>query len=253
MVLLRPPPPGAARAAALRVVLAASPLIATAGRAVAGVPAPPSDGAGTAPGAFETADPGPTLPQILMAAGVVVLVFVSLRALRRRGAASPEEDASPRERLERLKQDAAARERSTRPSGPAEGVVDPVAAATELAAMLDGRAARLERLLEDADARIARLEAGGGAGRAAGGDDEPVDPEPVPARHVPPSVRPAPGDEAPRPEDRRRLAARIHELSASGLDPRRIARELDAPLGEVELVLALGPAAADPDDHGAHA
>ncbi len=158
------------------------------------------------------------ISSVLMLAGVLLISMAIVRGVRRGIERRRGGEATPRERLESIKSEAAARERAA--TGEPEGVVDPVRAATELAAMLDTRAARLEALLEDADERIRSLRAS----------------IPAPA-HGDPSAD-ATRDPA---ASRRRMAARVHELAAGGLSPLAIARAVEAPLGEVELVLALGP------------
>jgi hypothetical protein len=188
------------------------------------VTAPETGSAGVAggPAAGDDAEVGgrdsSVVSSVLMLAGVLLISMAIVRGVRRGIERRRGDDASPRERLDSIKAEAAARERAA--TGEPEGVVDPVRAATELAAMLDTRAARLEALLEDADERIRSLQ-------------ETLD---VPSTDEPSAA--APGDPA---AVRRRMAVRVHELAADGLSPLAIARAVEAPLGEVELVLALGP------------
>jgi hypothetical protein len=185
-------------------------------------PATPADVASE--GSADGSGTSPLVTSVLMLAGVLLISMAIVRGVRRGIERRRQDDATPRERLDSIKTAAAARERAA--TGEPEGVLGPVQAATELAAMLDTRAARLEALLEDADERIRSL--AGSLREAATGS-------------------PA-GEAAADPgAARRRMAARVHELSAAGMTPVAIARAVEAPLGEVELVLALGPLAAASD------
>ena len=84
--------------------------------------------------------------------------------------------------------------------------------ARQMTAQLDTRAAKLELLLKEADQKIAALSA---AGQVT-------------------CERPA---AAPNIENPRH--AEVYELVDQGLDARQIARQLDRPHGEIELILAL--------------
>lgn len=99
--------------------------------------------------------------------------------------------------------------------------------ARQMSAQVETRVAKLELLLEEADAKIARLE-----GRV----DRPV-PEEMPravATDRPP-MRLASNDEA---ADR---YAELYALADQGLDARAIASRMQRPAGEIELILALRP------------
>ena len=87
--------------------------------------------------------------------------------------------------------------------------------AQRLAAELDAKADRLERLLAEADDRLRRM----GESR-----------EPKPRRA--PAVEQHPGDPDP-------LNRRVYTLADEGLAPVAIAQRLDQPTGKVELILAL--------------
>ena len=83
-----------------------------------------------------------------------------------------------------------------------------------VAEQADRQAARLERLIEDADARIRKLER-------------------LTAAQAQPAPRPAMSD-GPDPLNRR-----VYELADEGLPPIEIARALQQQTGKVELILAL--------------
>lgn len=100
--------------------------------------------------------------------------------------------------------------------------------ARQISAQLDTRAARLEALIDQADERIATLRGGGGGAGfsdAGGGGTDAM--SSLPAGMM------ASGD-ATDPQHRR-----IHAMADEGRSVGEIARELDWPRGEVELILAL--------------
>jgi hypothetical protein len=151
----------------------------------------------------------PWLPQTLMIFGVVMITWMMLRMLwRRRRRQGLEDRGSPSERLAELHRRADQR-----------AVVDSFLADAQelterLASQLDAKAARIEKLLEDADGAIRRLEGvrRDGVDRSANGRPE---------AHADPMTR------------------RVYELSDEGREPVQIARELNQPIGQVELILAL--------------
>lgn len=150
---------------------------------------------------------------MLLAAGVGVMLIWSIASLRkrmRRTAAAP----SPRERMDALKQ--RQRDRDSIESV----MVDAEELARRLAAHLDNKAARIERLLEDADSAIQRLESLAEQAKASR-----------------PGAHSAGGAEAPSAPDP--IVRKIYRLSDEGRAPLDIAHELDEQVGKVELVLAL--------------
>ncbi|MCW5776890.1 MAG: hypothetical protein KIS87_10665 [Phycisphaeraceae bacterium] len=147
------------------------------------------------------------LPGLLIAAGLMIILFIAMRKVQQRIAARAQQEMSPRERIEAIRTQAAERDS-------AEAVMaDMHDLARELAAQLEARAAKLEKLLRDADERLARLEA--------------ADPTPPDGRRATalPTTDP--------------LHARVYELADRGLPCVEIAREIDRPTGQVELILAL--------------
>lgn len=150
---------------------------------------------------------------IAMIAGVALLVF----SLRRRGERLTEREGEGLERLEAIRREVRERyPRLARPSSdaPATTAAELEELAERLAARLDERAARLERLLAEADRRIRALES------------------PAPAADpVPPPARTATTADP--------LHARVRELADRGMTPVDIARTLDIPTGQVQLILNL--------------
>ncbi|TVQ60615.1 MAG: hypothetical protein EA378_11040 [Phycisphaerales bacterium] len=191
----------------------------------------------------------PIAQQFLFAFGVLVLIVVSLRLLRKsqaNRAALADRSEDPRERIEQVRQAA----------GERQSIDTLMADATELtqrlAAQLENKAVRLETLIAEADERLRRLEAGGegsGRERAQEGDppapvtgrrfaDQPRSGPPAsdrPTRHAPPMEPGADADEGGVPAGH----TRVFELADRGLTPIEIAREVNQPTGQVELILAL--------------
>ncbi|MCL4742852.1 MAG: hypothetical protein KJZ54_11705 [Phycisphaerales bacterium] len=154
-----------------------------------------------------TRPPVGPLPGLLIAAGLMIILFIAMRKVQQRIAARTQQEMSPRERIEAIRTQAAERDS-------AEAVMAEMHdLARELAAQLEARAARLERLIRDADERLVRLEAT---------DAAPRTPQRSPA--------------APLADP---LHTRVYELADRGLPTVEIAREIDRPTGQVELILAL--------------
>ncbi len=148
------------------------------------------------------------LPGLLIAAGLMIILFIAMRKVQQRLAARAQQNLSPRERIDAIRAQAAGRDS-------AEAVMAEMHdLARELAAQLEARSAKLEKLIRDADERLARLECV----------------EAPPARPV--RSRP----QAPATDPRH---ARVYELADRGLPTVEIAREIDRPTGQVELILAL--------------
>lgn len=106
----------------------------------------------------------------------------------------------------------------------------------QLAADLDTRAERLERLIVEADRRIRRLEAVGGAGAADGVRARAAAPGAYVEAGPGPAARPAMLDDTLDP-----LSRQIYALADQGLKPVEIAGRLEQHTGKVELILALRP------------
>ena len=113
-----------------------------------------------------------------------------------------------------------------------------------ISGQLDTRAARLEALIAEADAKVAELRGAVDSARGEGGDGR----RPVPADPFGPARRPPvepPGREesnlappSPRVDP---TTAEIYALSDGGQPSAAIAQKLNRPSGEIELILALRP------------
>lgn len=100
------------------------------------------------------------LATALLIAGILIIGATVFRSLRRRGGrSSAGDEGTPAERIAALKARASSRERAQQHAS-GEGP-DGLAAATQIAAVLDQKAMRLEHLIAEADERLARLERAG--------------------------------------------------------------------------------------------
>ena len=119
-------------------------------------------------------------------------------------------------------------------------MVEMLETARQMTAQLDTRAARLEILIAEADQRLASLKSAASVAAPAApppASAEPAEPSPSdgPARAVSDLVLTREPEETP-PDPRH---AEIYALADQGHSTREIARSLDRPNGEVELILAL--------------
>ena len=169
--------------------------------------AAPNSGAGGEGGG------GSTLAPYLMVAGIALLIFVLWHNVRKR--VSRHADLDPREKVERDKQ----------VNGMKNDLRTMMVELDELTrrfgAQLDAKAMKLERLIEQADERIAKL------------NGSPAEAEIERPREAAGSGPPA-GPEPPDP-----LADNVYRLADAGKDTGKIARQLNEHIGKVELILAL--------------
>ena len=119
----------------------------------------------------------------------------------------------------------------------------------QISAQLDTRMARLEALLAEADEKLARLES------APSSPSSPSSTRPAADLFNRPAPAPPPAPEAREPRDNRdegtnlylppegidRTTAKIYGMADAGVAHGQIALEVDRPLGEVDLILALRP------------
>jgi hypothetical protein len=168
---------------------------------------------------------------VVLAAGVVATLYVIMRSKSRSKRVDPLARQSAGIGLSQQRQV----ERDMN-----QLMVEMLETARQMTAQLDTRAAKLETLIRQADERLAALKstaANGSTGRAAHdaqpGESAPGTPSPIPAPA--PEAAADPVDETP-PDPRH---AEIYALADQGHSPREIARSLDRPNGEVELILAL--------------
>ena len=153
---------------------------------------------------------------MLVLAGILVLAFLMMIAVRQKFARRQNERVEPRERLERIRTAHAGREDSM--SVQAE-MTDH---ARTLAARLDAKVQRLEILIEQADQRIAALRS-------------VVDQDRSETDEIEQTLR----EIECEPQDLDPLTQSVYELADAGRNPLQIAQALDEQIGKVQLILAL--------------
>ena len=170
----------------------------------------------------------PTTTYVIMGAACLFIVYVMMRITKRSAKREPEQTFFPRSSLSgerRAQQDME------------HLLVELSKMSREMSAQLDTRAAKLEALVQDADERIARLEA---LNRQA--PPRPDFAMPRSDTTTAPATQPsAPTDDmAPSPSIDP-THAEVYRLADEGQTITQIAGELHRPHGEVELILALRP------------
>ncbi len=167
---------------------------------------------------------------LLLVAGVILITMSMMMHLaKRRRTQQPIERLTAAERTERLKQQRGMR------GDLEELMVEIEQMSKRLAAQLDAKTIHLERLIAEADRRIAQLNA------LAGASASPPDEMFPAARTEPTSAAPVdePTSAAPPQEPEDRTTASVYHLADQGMDPVAIARELNEHVGKIELILAL--------------
>ena len=111
--------------------------------------------------------------------------------------------------------------------------------ARQITAQLDTRSTKLALLIDDADDKAARLQrllddCGSALATAAA-------PPPPLVADEPPALRPEVEPSVALPDDADPRHRPVYALADGGLSPADIARRLDRPHGEIELILALRP------------
>jgi len=119
-------------------------------------------------------------------------------------------------------------------------MVEMLDTARQMTAQLDTRAARMEVLMKEADAKLAALQAATAttASPAAIAGEQSIIAT-LSAPHPEPRPRAAKSDNLELPPDPRH--ADVYRMADQGNSPNEIARQLNRPHGEVELILALRP------------
>ncbi len=193
------------------------------------------------------------LPSMLMAAGVLVAMFVMMRLLARRHKGHAHEPAGEN----RI---ASIHERAAGSIAPVDRAMAQAEEVTRrLAATMENKAARLELLIEEADRKLEELNrAVAQASRAPAAQDRPrprtIDPALLDLARVEqdmaerngrheaderPRAQPEPGpaEQPSQPADP--VHRRVWALADDGVTPLDIARSLNQPVGQVELILNL--------------
>ena len=172
-----------------------------------------------------------TMNDVLLPGGIVLIMAYLMLRLRKRGR-NPSTIASPAEQIDRQRQARGLR-------GDLEQVmVEVEQLAKRFGAQLDTKSIRLEKLIEQADARIAelkRLEAPDQDALAATQEDNGQDPIDTWTNNGSTPAPPASGESAAEND----MTRTVYRLADAGNDPVEIGRILGEHVGKVELILAL--------------
>lgn len=184
----------------------------------------------------------PTTKWMVIGLAVVTILYAVLRpAMRRKDPMSSLSKGKPFSSL--AQQRAAERDMSNL-------LVELSEMARQITSQLDTRAARLETLLGEADAKIKELQALGAAPHGGGSDDGVTGASDTSAARRgstvsgPDPSSPASAGVAAEPAEAEPLNpqyAEIYTLADEGHTPQEIAQRLGRPNGEIQLILALRP------------
>jgi len=166
-------------------------------------------------------------PDLLLTAGVALVTLWALITVRRRLRARLDEQSTPRERIDAIRDRAAKQSKGADELGAV--MADAEELTRRLAAHLDNKAARLQLLLDEADARIAELNRL--AGNASRADARSQVRTTAAARRAAVPLGP--------PDDVDPLSRDVYRLADEGADPLAIAQRLNEQVGKVKLILAL--------------
>lgn len=168
---------------------------------------------------------------LLLVGGVVLILMAVMFSLKKRRGAKPLQ--TPAERIDEIKQQRGLR-------GDLEQLmVEIEQLARRMGSQLDAKTIELERLIDQADARIATLrELEQETARHSG---PPASSSAPSASSAPPASATGRGPTAVEIEQRPAdpLSRSVYDLADQGHDPMAIARKLDEHIGKVELILAL--------------
>ncbi|MEM9082166.1 MAG: hypothetical protein AAGB34_01120 [Planctomycetota bacterium] len=181
---------------------------------------PPPEGTG---GVFSELGP------ILLTAGSLAILLPLLLRIRRHLAAAANRP-SPQERVKQAM-------RAPELAVADQTLVDLEALARESAAMIDNRRRMLEQLIHEADARISELRALQGESLTSRSSESQK--FPIRIRHTDPTSVPAKAAMSAPAEPLPMLPAQVLELARQGLTNLEIAREVNQPPGQVELIRSL--------------
>ncbi|MEM1212746.1 MAG: hypothetical protein AAGI68_10665 [Planctomycetota bacterium] len=178
-----------------------------------------------APLAGELRSPGLLLAlgepkDFVLVAGLLLIILAGFMLLRKRHAKGP--DTTAREHIHRLKEEHGVR-------GDLESLmVDIEQLAKRLSSQLDAKVTEVEKVLAEADQRIAQLQSNSPpAPAAAEAHPQPASPTPAKQNATAP----------PLPVDP--LTQAVYDLADAGQEPADIAQQTGEHLGKVELILAL--------------
>jgi len=165
------------------------------------------------------------MTDLLLAAGILLITISMLRFYKKKQGNQKDPKAAANETIERNRQLRGVRHDLE------TLMVEIEEYAKRMGAQLDAKSMRLEKLLDEADRKLQRLESRGLSPEAqlnatkmdGGSSDDQANPEPMPQ----PEATADP------------LAQTVLELADQGHDAQSIAQQLDEHVGKVELILAL--------------
>jgi hypothetical protein len=184
------------------------------------------------------------LTSLMLALGIMLVITSLMMGIRKRRRRAGQ-TLSPREQVERLKQQGGMRHDLE------SLMVEIEQLAKRLGAQLDAKTVQLERLLDEADSRMAAIQTRLQANRS---NPPARDPAPFATAPAPDTAAVTTTDSAARPNQpdapanpsASDLAAKdqalrqsIYDLTDQGRSPVQIAQQLDEHVGKVELILAL--------------
>lgn len=174
----------------------------------------------------QTGNPFVDVLPLIGGALVILGTFMLFRARRKRLQSGGGEALSAREQIERHKQLRGVR------GDLEELMVEIEQLAKRMSAQLDAKAVQLDRLIREAEVKVAQLDAAHARAAAAPQLTASAAAPPPPAAYAAPPVDP--------------LTRRVVELHEQGKSSVDIARELEEHVGKVELILALRRQSPDP-------
>jgi len=160
--------------------------------------------------------------QLALLGMIVAATVLTLLSIRRKREGGPSPRAYAREMAGQIREEKAVQ------SDMAEIMLRLQQVAREINAQLDAKFVRLERCIADADRRIERMDA------PVGGDTR--------RKRLDVTVGERTSQEAPAPEptEMDRVRRKVQAMTDRGVSASEIARAVGKPLGEVELMIALG-------------
>lgn len=177
---------------------------------------------------------GMSLQDLLLPMGVALIVVSVMLSMRKRRKSSantltPDEEVERNRQLKGMRGDLE------------ELMVDIEELARRFSAQMDAKAMRLEKLIDEADAKLAELDRR--LGKTGGAGEEGARPGAT-MRVREPYEAETGGDDGARPARQGGgsddpVAKRVYQLADRGMSPQDIARTLDEHVGKVELMLAL--------------
>jgi len=180
----------------------------------------------------QTAEEGIGLETLIPAAMLLVAAVLIMNSFIRRqkkAAQQPQMPTGSRERAEAIQAAHRGRDQLQAVVAEAEQL------AQRLAAHVDTKAVMLEKLIADADDRLARLERATASQHA----PAPNDPPRVETRRPEPARAPVRDPIAPAAGELDPIKRKIYQLADEGKSSVEIAQATDQPTGQVELILAL--------------